>query len=214
MKIKITVFFYSVTGSELRCLDLVSWNWSKQSTFSQILAFYELYVIFWKPQLTLFTNIHRAFLNRWLHRNQRGGYWSTFFPNPQKMFISAKFVKLSGHIVLFVTRMMLLLYSSFLSFSAKLAMSSYLLQGHEGRSVQFATCVKVNIPYESFKLYRPAFMTLELIDDIASFAEKLRNDEYVLVLKSKHWFFLLEFVKSVEWFTHRGPQNHFLIPWI
>ena len=27
--------------------------------------------------------------------------------------------------------------------SAKLAMSSYRLQGHEGRSVQFATCVKV-----------------------------------------------------------------------
>ena len=44
---------------------MVSWNWSKQLTFSKILAFYEFYVIFWKPQLTLFTNIHQAFLNHW-----------------------------------------------------------------------------------------------------------------------------------------------------
>ena len=63
IKIEITLFFKAVNGSELRCLDLVSWNWSKTITFSQILAFYELYVIFWKLQLTLFTNIHRAFPN-------------------------------------------------------------------------------------------------------------------------------------------------------
>ena len=54
-------------------------------------------------------------------------------------------------------------YSSFLSFSAKLALSSYRFQGHEGRSVQFATCVKVKILYASFELHRPAFMTLEPI---------------------------------------------------
>ena len=36
-------------------------------------------------------------------------------------------------------------YSSFLSFSAKLAMSSSQLQGIEGRSVQFATCVEVEV---------------------------------------------------------------------
>ena len=60
--------------------------------------------------------------------------------------------------------------------SAKLAMSSYRLQGHEGRSVQFTTCVKDEILYASSKTHTPAFMTLEL----QSCAEN------VLILKSKH----------------------------
>ena len=47
--------------------------------------------------------------------------------------------------------------------SAKLAMSSYRLQGHEDRSVQFATCVKVYAYFRKFELHRPAFMTLEPI---------------------------------------------------
>ena len=62
IKIEITLFFKAVNGSELRCLDLVSWNWSKNITFSQILALYELYVILWKPQ----SFRHRAFLNQWI----------------------------------------------------------------------------------------------------------------------------------------------------
>ena len=66
-------------------------------------------------------------------------------------------------------------------FSAQLAMSSYLFQGHEGRSVQFAPCVKDEILYASSKLHTPAFITLEL----QSCAEN------VLILKSKHWSFFL-----------------------
>ena len=54
-------------------------------------------------------------------------------------------------------------YSSFLSFSAKLAMSSYRFQGNEGRSVQFEPCVKDKILYASSESHRPAFMTLEPI---------------------------------------------------
>ena len=50
------------------------------------------------------------------------------------------------------------------------------LQGHEGRSVQFTTCVKDEILYASSKMHTPAFMTLEL----QSCAEN------VLILKSKH----------------------------
>ena len=86
-----------------------------------------------------------------------------FCPTLQKLFISAKFVTLSCHVVLFLIILMLLLYSSFLSFSAKLAMSSYRLQGHEGRSVQFKlSLVSVNFN-ASCELHRPAFMTLEPI---------------------------------------------------
>ena len=54
-------------------------------------------------------------------------------------------------------------YSSFLSFSAKLEKSSYQFQGHEDRSVHFATCVKVYAYFRKFELHRPAFMTLEPI---------------------------------------------------
>ena len=79
----------------------------------------------------------------WLQVRSGERYCSTFRPNLQKLFISAKFVTLSCHVVLFLIILMLLLYSSFVSFSAKLEMSSYRLQGYEGRSVQFATCVKV-----------------------------------------------------------------------
>ena len=106
------------------------------------------------------------------------GYWSIFHPNLQKIFISAKFVTLSCHAVLFVTRFKLLLNSSFLSFSAKLAMSSYRLQGHEGRSVQFKlSLVSVNFN-ASCELHRPAFMTLEPIRWHCKFCWELRNDEY------------------------------------
>ena len=59
---------------------------------------------------------------------------------------------------------------------AKIATSSYRLQGHEGRSVQFTTCVKDEMLYASSKLHTPAFITLEL----QSCAEN------VLILKSKH----------------------------
>ena len=46
---------------------------------------------------------------------------------------------------------------------------------HEGRSVQFATCVKVYAYLRKFELHRPAFMTLEPIRWRSIFAEKLRN---------------------------------------
>ena len=70
-----------------------------------------------------------------------------FRQNPQKLFILAKTVTFMSCSV-FVTRsMMLLLYFKILSISqllSKTAKSFYRLQGHEDRSVQFATCVKVN----------------------------------------------------------------------
>ena len=63
-----------------------------------------------------------------------------FRQNPQKLFILAKTVTFMSCSV-FVTRsMMLLLYFKILSISqllSKTAKSSYQLQGHEGRSVQF-----------------------------------------------------------------------------
>ena len=74
----------------------------------------------------------------------------------------------------------------FLSFSTKLATSSYRLQGHEGRSVQFKTCVEYFNFYASSKLHRPVFMTLEPIRWLCIFAEKLRNDEYVEVQQQHH----------------------------
>ena len=66
----------------------------------------------------------------------------------------------------------------FLSFSTKLASSSYRLQGHEGRSVQFKTCVEYFNFYASCKLHRPAFMTLGPIRWHCKFCWELRNDEY------------------------------------
>ena len=69
-----------------------------------------------------------------------------FRQNPQKLFILAKNVTFMSCSV-FVTRlMMLLLYFKILINSqllSKTTKSSYRLQGHEDRSVQFATCVKV-----------------------------------------------------------------------
>ena len=52
------------------------------------------------------------------------------------------------------------------------------LQGHKGRCVQFATCVKYFIFNASCELHRPAFMTLEPIRWRCKFAETLRNDKY------------------------------------
>ena len=52
------------------------------------------------------------------------------------------------------------------------------LQGHKGRCVQFATCVKYFIFNASCESHRPAFMTLEPIRWRCKFAEKLRNDKY------------------------------------
>ena len=69
-------------------------------------------------------------------------------------------------------------YSSFISFSAKLAMSSYRFQDHECRSVQFEPCVKDKILNASCELHRPAFMTLEPIRWHCKFCWELRNDEY------------------------------------
>ena len=82
----------------------------------------------------------------------------------------------------FVTRlMMLLLYFNILIISqllSKTTKSSYRLQGHEGRSVQFElSLVSANF-YASCKLHRPVFMTLEPIWCLCSFTEKLRIDEY------------------------------------
>ena len=50
-----------------------------------------------------------------------------------------------------------------ISQSVKLVMSSYQLQGHECRSVQYTSCVKVEVLYASCELHRHAFMTLEPI---------------------------------------------------
>ena len=52
------------------------------------------------------------------------------------------------------------------------------LQGHKGRCVQFATCVKYFIFNASCESHRPAFMTLEPIRWRCKFAETLRNDKY------------------------------------
>ena len=85
--------------------------------------------------------------------------------------------------------LMLLLYFKILIISqrlSKFATSSYRLQGHEGRSVRFTTCVKDEILNASCKLHRPVFMTLEPIRWLCSFAEKLRNDEYVEVQQQHH----------------------------
>ena len=76
----------------------------------------------------------------------------------------------------------------FLSFSTKLATSSYRLQGHEGRSVQFKTCVEYFNFYASCKLHRPAFMTLEPIRWHCKFCWELRNDEYFEVQLSVNNF--------------------------
>ena len=89
-----------------------------------------------------------------------------FRQNPQKLFILAKTVTFMSCSV-FVTRlMMLLLYFKILIISqllSKTTKSSYRLQGHEGRSVQFElSLVSVNF-YASCKLHRPVFMTLEPI---------------------------------------------------
>ena len=96
---------------------------------------------------------------------------------------------------------MLLLYFKILIISqrlSKFATSSYRLQGHEGRSVRFTTCVKDEILNASCKLHTPAFMTLEL----QSFAENVLNS------KSKHYLFSFEFVKSVFLESGKITRKH------
>ena len=106
-----------------------------------------------------------------------------FRQNPQKSFILAKTVTFMSCSV-FVTRsMMLLLYFKILIISqllSKTTKSSYRLQGHEGRSVQFElSLVSVNF-YASCKLHRPVFMTLEPIRWLCSL---LRSWEMMSILK-------------------------------
>ena len=106
-----------------------------------------------------------------------------FRQNPQKSFILAKTVTFMSCSV-FVTRsMMLLLYFKILIISqllSKTTKSSYRLQGHEGRSVQFKlSLVSVNF-YASCKLHRPVFMTLEPIRWLCSL---LRSWEMMSILK-------------------------------
>ena len=62
--------------------------------------------------------------------------------------------------------LMLLLYFKILIISqhlSKFATSSYRLQGHEGRSVRFTTCVKDEILNASCKLHTPALVSIALI---------------------------------------------------
>ena len=106
-----------------------------------------------------------------------------FRQNPQKLFILAKTVTFMSCSV-FVTRsMMLLLYFKILIISqllSKTTKSSYRLQGHEGRSVQFElSLVSANF-YASCKLHRPVFMTLEPIRWLCSL---LRSWEMMSILK-------------------------------
>ena len=88
--------------------------------------------------------------------------------------------------------MMLLLYcskySSFLSFSSKLAISSYRLQCHEGMPVQFTTCIQYFNFYATCVLHRPAFMTLEPIKWCCTFCREAEKWLVFLTVQQQHHY--------------------------